>query len=81
MQLASYLEETGKTPEWLADQVGINPVSVRRYMRGERRPWPWVMSKIMAVTKGLVTPDDFFDPLPEPKKAARKKRPALEAAA
>jgi transcriptional regulator with XRE-family HTH domain len=60
MKLSSYLERETLAVEQFAEQVGVDPASVRRYLRGDRRPRGRVMERIIEVTGGSVTPNDFW---------------------
>lgn len=71
MTLTDYLEREAITTEKFAEMLGVDPVSVRRYLRGQRRPKLKVMRKIAKVTRGEVTPNDFWMPKLEPEKRAR----------
>jgi len=59
MKLHTYLETVEKDPDWFADQIGVDPVSVRRYLAGSRRPKWDVLARIKEATGGVVTADDF----------------------
>jgi transcriptional regulator with XRE-family HTH domain len=69
MRLAEYLTANGLTPEKFADELGVDAVSVRRYMSGTRRPRWAVMARIADLTGGQVTANDFV-PV-EPKRRVR----------
>jgi transcriptional regulator with XRE-family HTH domain len=69
MKLAEYLTAHGLTPEKFADELGVDAVSVRRYMSGARRPRWSVMAEIAALTGGKVTANDFV--AVEPKRRVR----------
>lgn len=70
MQLASYLKIAGLTPDQFAERIGVDAVSVRRYLSGSRRPRWSVMREIVSVTEGAVGPDDFL--VPGPKRQSRE---------
>jgi transcriptional regulator with XRE-family HTH domain len=59
MQLRAYLDDQRISADEFAKQIGVDPVSVHRYLRGVRRPKWSVMGRIMSVTDGKVTPNDF----------------------
>jgi len=65
MQLGSYLKITGLTPDQFATRIGVDAVSVRRYLAGSRRPRWTVMKEIVRVTEGAVGPDDFLSSVPK----------------
>lgn len=61
MNLKEYREKTGMTQAAFAKQIGCSQHSVSRYEVGLSRPTPKVMSRIVTVTGGAVTPNDFYD--------------------
>lgn len=73
MKLADWLEgdETAVPPRpristaEFARRIGMPQPTVHRYAKGERIPEPDAMSKIVAETNGLVTPNDFYNIAPE----------------
>ena len=73
MKLEAWLKETRRSPAQFARELGVEPSTVHRLIRGERKPSHEIMEKIAAGTAGAVRPDDFFDGLPaspsEPNKA------------
>ena len=60
MTLASFLAARNLDAAKFAHQIGVKPEAVRRYLRGERIPRPYVMARIVKVTEGHVTPSDFY---------------------
>lgn len=58
--LAQFLNESGQTPEQFAVSIDVDPVTVRRYLNGTRRPSWIVMPRIVAATAGRVTADSFL---------------------
>lgn len=83
MKLRDYLTSQGITPAQFAAQIGVNQVSVTRYLAGTRRPVWTVISRIVKVTDGRVTANDF---MAEGRKTQRRSRgngsrPPSEAAA
>ncbi len=60
MKLADWLKTNHITKKELAHQIGTHPLSVRRYLKGERKPTDEVMLKIIEVTNGSVMPNDFY---------------------
>lgn len=69
MKLGSYLTAVDKSPEWFAARIGVDPVTVRRYLSGSRRPEWDVIAVIMEVTGGVVTANDFVPPCQKTKTA------------
>jgi predicted transcriptional regulator len=59
-KIEKYLEENGLTKTSFAKALGVTPVAVGRYISGERLPEPEIMSEIFKVTKGQITPNDFY---------------------
>ena len=60
MTLAEWMNVNAKTREEVAASLQVSEVSVGRYLTGARRPKPMIVLKIKAMTKGLVTADDFL---------------------
>ena len=61
-KLATYLTDHGIARETFAASIGVDTVSVCRYVLGRRRPRWDVMTRIREATKGAVTADDFAPP-------------------
>lgn len=61
MKLSDYLktEYDGQDKDF-ANEIGILDTSLSRYKMGIRQPSRKVMKEIMRVTKGKVTPNDFY---------------------
>lgn len=59
MKLREWIENNS-TPKNVAKHVGVDAVTVRRYMRGDRIPTKDVMVKIFNLTSGQVEPNDFY---------------------
>jgi DNA-binding transcriptional regulator YdaS (Cro superfamily) len=59
MQLRAYLDREGIAADDFAAKIGVDPVSVHRYLRGVRRPKWTVMGRIIKATSGEVTANDF----------------------
>jgi predicted transcriptional regulator len=60
MRLAKYLTEKSLTAAEFAKKVSVSDESIRRYLRGDRRPSAEVMKRIARRTKGEVTANDFY---------------------
>lgn len=61
MTLNEWLDWKNLTPIEFAKQINVDPVTVRRYLNRTRRPdWP-VIERIVRVTDGKVTANDFLD--------------------
>jgi transcriptional regulator with XRE-family HTH domain len=60
MRLQDYLSEHGVTRAEFARRLGVKHISVTRYVSEGRVPEPSVMEKIIEVTDGKVTANDFF---------------------
>ena len=60
MKLKDYLREKQISPDEFAEQVGASKFGVLKWVRGERTPRGDAMRKIQEITKGKVTPGDFF---------------------
>ena len=63
MRLADYVKQSNMSQAEIAALVGVTEAAMSRYMR-DRVPSPDVMQRIIEVTDGAVTPNDFFA-LPE----------------
>lgn len=61
MNLATYLKSTGQSVPDLAKDLGVSAMALRHWVAGKRMPRPETMARIVAVTKGAVQPNDFFD--------------------
>ena len=57
--LSEYLRQHNIAVPDFAAKIGVNRVSVYRYLRGDVPKWA-VMEKIVKVTKGKVRPDSFL---------------------
>ena len=64
MRLADYLAQKAQSAEEFAREVGVDPVSVRRYLKGKRLPKWDVMQRITKATKKAVTANDFVEERP-----------------
>lgn len=62
MRLDEYLKARGLTHRNFADLVGCEQPTISRFVARTRIPSAALMQRIMAVTNGEVTADDFFDP-------------------
>ncbi len=61
MKLSEWREQKGMARSELADMIGLSSMQVYRLERGLSRPSPKVMERIVRVTDGAVTPNDFYD--------------------
>lgn len=66
MKLTDWLELKDKSPYWLAPKLGVEPATVYRWIDGTRFPRREAIEKIVALTNGAVTANDFFS---SPKKS------------
>jgi len=55
MSLKEWLNSIGKTPEWLADELGVTAKTVRCWIRGEYLPRGRRLSQIVDLSKGKVS--------------------------
>lgn len=60
MTLADYLTQHDLTHEGFARMIGCEQPTVSRFVAGARIPSPVLMRKIVEVTNGAVTANDFF---------------------
>lgn len=66
MKLSAWLRERGRTQEWLAEQVGVNPATISRLAGGSdrkqtRKPSWELAARIRAATGGEVTELDWAE--------------------
>lgn len=61
MRLKEYLKQHSLTVEGFAAAIGESPFTVGKWVRGDRRPREATMLRIVDLTSGLVTPNDFYD--------------------
>jgi hypothetical protein len=80
MKIPEWLISVDRDPDdpetrlWLADRLEVDPISVGRYLDGSRRPdQDRVMPKLIKLTQGLVSANDYIGPKRQPK--ARRRRP------
>jgi hypothetical protein len=60
MRLALYLRTNGIPVENFADDIGVHRTSVYRFMKGLAFPRPSTIERIIRVTGGKVTANDFL---------------------
>ena len=59
--LKAFLDQRGMSVESFRREVGAaRRITVYRWLRGERIPAPGYMARIVALTDGAVTADDFY---------------------
>lgn len=68
---------TGRTATGFAREINVSHSTVVRYLQGDRVPNSLTMQRIVKVTDGAVTPDDFF----RGSLAATRREPEADAAA
>lgn len=61
MKLESYLEKTKTSVADLAALLGVKRQTVYSYLRKEKIPSADTMARVVEVTGGAVTPNDFYD--------------------
>mgnify|MGYP003508866423 FL=1 len=49
-QLTAYLAKEGKKPAQFAEEIGVEPSTITRILRGERKPSPDLARKISEIT-------------------------------
>lgn len=59
MKLGEWLAATGTARSEFAERIGVDHVSVTRYVNGVRMPRKATLAIIREVTNGKVTADDF----------------------
>ncbi|OYD80958.1 transcriptional regulator [Azospirillum brasilense] len=60
MTLDEWLTSSGTPEEAFAASILTSQAAVNRYRRKLRTPRPEIMARIVAATKGSVTPNDFY---------------------
>ena len=60
MTLRAFMAMKGLTVEEMGRMLGVSHVSVSRYRNGLRRPEWDILARIIKVTQGAVTPNDFL---------------------
>jgi transcriptional regulator with XRE-family HTH domain len=63
-KLANHLSETGKKPAQLAQELGVEPSTITRILKGERRPSPDLAKRISDAT-GVPIVDLLYPASPE----------------
>ena len=62
MKLDEYLTQNGLTPQKFGELLGEKPpITVYRYLNGDRIPNKETMCKIATITGYQVMPNDFYD--------------------
>lgn len=61
MKLQTYLDRNKISQSAMAKALGISAVAVHRYVRGTRLPEHAVLAKLLTLTDGQVTPNDFYE--------------------
>jgi len=59
--LRRYRSEHGLSRRQVAEAVGVDEMSIGRYERGERMPRRQVLKRLIAMSGGQLTADDFLD--------------------
>jgi transcriptional regulator with XRE-family HTH domain len=60
MKLTDWIKQNDVTRGAFADKIGVTPMALSRYERGERIPEKETMAAIFRETGGDVTPNDFY---------------------
>lgn len=60
MTLKEWIDSSGKSIEDVANALGCSKMDIYRYCAGEVIPRPDRMQKIVELTGGEVTPNDFY---------------------
>lgn len=69
MKLSEFLETKELTPQAFAGLLPVSGEAVRLWLNGDRTPRPAQMQRIMEITEGAVTPNDFLPPFREAESA------------
>lgn len=73
MKLAQWLKANKVSARKFSEMIGVGQVAGHRYKHGQRIPEPQVMLRIMQVTKGAVTANDFYPSVPAPRRGRIRK--------
>lgn len=73
MKLQEYLEFKKIKQAAFAKLVGVSAQNITRYARGQRIPDDQIMPLIFLATDGAVSPNDFYNLPPKPKKKPKRK--------
>ena len=60
MNIKHFLKTFGISSKDFAKKIGISPVSLSRYINGERIPEKNIINRIFKESNGLVDANDFF---------------------
>lgn len=60
MKLSDFMTANDMTPKGLGDRLGVNPETVRTWLRGEAIPRREAMESLIEISGGQVQPNDFF---------------------
>jgi transcriptional regulator with XRE-family HTH domain len=63
MKLETYLTQNQIKPSSFAAEIGVAPSTITRLLKGERSPRLDLIMLIKEKTGGLVTAEDFHEPL------------------
>lgn len=70
MKLSAWISKKKLTHAAFGAMIGATQAAVSRYVSGQRVPRPRVMARIVEVTKGQVTANDFVPGVPSVREAA-----------
>lgn len=59
-KLSKYLSKKKLSQQKFAEMIGVTQAAVNRYVNGVQKPEENIMVKIFEITKGEVTPNDFY---------------------
>lgn len=61
MLLVTFLKKKKITKTHFSKEVGVTKSAINQYCSGKRKPMPNIMQRIIKVTGGKVTPNDFYN--------------------
>ena len=76
MKLDHWLRLNRISTTKFGEMIDVSQPSVHRYARGGRVPIPKIMRRIMRVTKGQVTPNDWYEDDASASQKTRRRRAA-----
>lgn len=60
MKLKEYLDQSGRRYGHFADEIGVDAVTLSRWISGVHKPSDFNMDKITLATKGAVVREDWY---------------------
>lgn len=61
MKLETFMKQNSLTDKAFGEKIKVTAMTVYRYRKGMIQPGNKVLRRIFKFTKGLVTPNDFYE--------------------